>query len=97
MSQFFGFLGTTAAILAYLPQIIHLVKEHCSAGISRYAYTLWFVASTLLLIHAFIIGDKVFTTLMIFNTVANTIIIFCASRFKENFCKSHMPDNVSHI
>ncbi len=90
-SQLFGFLGTTLAILAYLPQIIHLVKEHCSAGISRYAYALWLAASAFLLIHALMMGDKVFTVLMAFNTIANAIVIFYAVRYKRNFCESHMP------
>ncbi len=95
-SQLFGFLGTTSAILAYFPQIIHLVKEHCSAGISRYAYTLWFAASALLLAHALLIDDKVFIALMGFNTAANAFIIFYAGRYKGSFCKSHMPANASH-
>ncbi|MDP3948748.1 MAG: PQ-loop repeat-containing protein [bacterium] len=94
-SQLFGFLGTAAAILAYLPQIIHLVKEHCSAGISRYAYALWLSASALLLVHALLIDDKVFTILMAFNTAANALIIFYAVRYKRNFCESHMPASIT--
>lgn len=90
-SQLFGFLGTTLAILAYLPQIIHLVKEHCSAGVSRSAYVLWFAASALLLVHALLINDKIFIALMTFNTAANAFIIFYAVRYEKNFCESHMP------
>jgi len=33
-SQVLGFLGTGLVAMAYIPQIRHLIKEHCSAGIS---------------------------------------------------------------
>jgi len=34
-TQLIGFFGTTLAGIAYVPQVIHLSKEHCSAGISQ--------------------------------------------------------------
>ena len=30
-----GFIGTAVVLIAYLPQIIHLIHEHCMVGISR--------------------------------------------------------------
>lgn len=90
-SQVVGFLGTALAIAAYFPQIAHLVKEHCSAGVSQYAYSLWFLASLLLFIHAFVIGDKVFTLLMGFNTIAHAVILVYVSRYKNSLCASHSP------
>jgi uncharacterized protein with PQ loop repeat len=35
-----GLTGALIAGYAYLPQIRHLTKEHCSAGISRNAFAL---------------------------------------------------------
>jgi len=34
ISQIFGFLGTALVVVGYIPQIHHLMREHCSAGIS---------------------------------------------------------------
>jgi hypothetical protein len=58
-----GFAGTVIVIIAYMPQIIHLVKAQCSAGISLNAYGLWLIASFLLLAHAFNLNDPVFLAL----------------------------------
>ena len=32
---------------AHVPQVIHLGREHCSAGISRRAWAMWLVGSML--------------------------------------------------
>src|SRR6185295_11989487 len=58
-SQLLGFAGTGLVIGGYIPQIVHLVKERCTAGISISAFSLWCAASLLFLIHATIIGDAV--------------------------------------
>ena len=36
-----GLLGTLKAGAAYVPQISHLVRARCSAGISRLAFEVW--------------------------------------------------------
>lgn len=41
MLDSFGYAGTAVMIGAYVPQIWHLHREHCSAGISVRAYALW--------------------------------------------------------
>lgn len=55
-----GFVGSALVIWAYIPQIRHLVQEHCSVGISRMAYIVWLVAALFLLAHAAMIRDGVF-------------------------------------
>ncbi|MGQ0592120.1 MAG: PQ-loop repeat-containing protein [Gammaproteobacteria bacterium] len=47
--HWFGYVGTALVIVAYLPQITHLIREKCSAGISFGAYAIWVVAAVLLL------------------------------------------------
>jgi PQ loop repeat len=37
LSQLLGLAGTGIVAAAYIPQIRHLIKEHCSAGISMIA------------------------------------------------------------
>jgi uncharacterized protein with PQ loop repeat len=49
-TQILGFLGTGLVIVGYVPQIVHLVKERCTAGISISAFSLWCAASLLFLI-----------------------------------------------
>lgn len=51
-TRLMGFLGTILVIVAYLPQIYHLIKERCSEGISIKAYCMWSVAALLILVHA---------------------------------------------
>lgn len=47
-----GYAGTGLVIVAYLPQITHLLRKHCSAGVSSGAHLLWGVAAMLLLSYA---------------------------------------------
>jgi uncharacterized protein with PQ loop repeat len=56
-SQILGFLGTGLVIVGYFPQVFHMVKERCAAGISIPAFALWCSASLLFLLHATMIGD----------------------------------------
>ena len=57
VSKSLGVLGVAAGLIGYLPQIGHLVRGQCSAGISRRAYVLWLTGSLLLLTHALMIPD----------------------------------------
>jgi uncharacterized protein with PQ loop repeat len=77
-SQIFGFVGTGLVIVGYIPQIVHLIKERCTAGISILAFSLWCSASLLFLIHATMIGDAVFIGVQVVNLVAGGLIVwFC--------------------
>lgn len=87
--QLFGFIGTIIVAIAYLPQIIHLAKEHCSAGVSIRAWLLWLLASVLIFLHAFNIFDAVFMSLQIVNIVAIVLIILLAKRYKRMVCAIH--------
>ena len=51
-TQILGFVATGLVIVGYIPQIVHLIKERCTAGISISAFSLWCTASLLFLIHA---------------------------------------------
>lgn len=90
ISLILGFIGTAIVIIAYLPQVTHLIKEHCSAGISLKAYLLWLVASALLFIRAIMIGDMVFITLQVFNLLLIGIIISYTYKYRTRACQSHV-------
>ncbi len=61
--EWLGFTGITLSVLAYLPQITHLIKEHCSAGLSPKAYCMWMGSAVLLLTYAIAKSDPVFISL----------------------------------
>ena len=44
-TQIGGFVGAGLAGAAYVPQISHLIRARCSAGISRLAFGVWLLAS----------------------------------------------------
>jgi uncharacterized protein with PQ loop repeat len=97
LPQILGFVGTGLVAVAYIPQIHHLIKEHCSAGISIKAYALWFLASVLFLIHAAMIMDAVFIAVQAVNLVAICIIVICAKRYEMQVCKTHLATHMKHF
>jgi uncharacterized protein with PQ loop repeat len=86
-----GFVGAGLAGVAYLPQISHLVRAHCSAGISPLAFETWLVASVLTTAHAIAIRAGVFIVLGGIQMVATMLITLCAARYKNTPCPSHLP------
>jgi uncharacterized protein with PQ loop repeat len=88
-SQIFGFVGTGLVIVGYIPQIVHLIKERCTAGISIPAFSLWCVASLLFVIYAAMIRDPVFVVLQTVNLVAGGIIIGFSKKYQGHVCPFH--------
>ncbi len=86
-----GFAGAGLAGAAYVPQIAHLVRARCSAGISRLAFTVWLLSSVLITARAIAIGAAVFVMLGGIQIVATTLIILCAARYQDTPCPSHPP------
>ncbi|MDE2026732.1 MAG: hypothetical protein KGJ07_09675, partial [Patescibacteria group bacterium] len=76
ITEIIGMFGAILAGVAYLPQITHLIKEHCSAGISRRAYVLWLISSAAILVHAIAITAIVFIVLLGLQLVATFLIFF---------------------
>lgn len=84
-----GFLGTFLVIIAYMPQILHLVKKQCSAGISLKAYVTWLGSSVLLLAHAFNLNDPVFIALQSYQLGATMTIVVFARKYQDSLCELH--------
>ncbi|MCI0417202.1 PQ-loop repeat-containing protein [bacterium] len=89
--EILGFVGIGISCFAYVPQIVHLIKEHCSEGISVKAWLLWLLASILIFLHAVQILDAVFITLQGANTAAITLIIVLSKRYQNMLCEGHRP------
>ena len=88
-TRLMGFLGTILVIVAYLPQIHHLIKEQCSGGISIKAYCMWFVAALLILVHAIGIQDPVFIVLQGYQLVVCGLIVFFCKKYEGSICEAH--------
>ena len=86
-----GFVGAGLAGAAYVPQISHLIRAHCSAGISRLAFEVWLLASVLTTARAIAIHAGVFIALGGIQIVATTLIMLYAARYKDTPCPSHLP------
>lgn len=83
-----GLFGAILAGIAYLPQITHLIKEHCSAGISKRAYALWLIASLAILINAIAIASVVFILLSGLQLIATFLVLFFSEKYKGT-CAFH--------
>lgn len=88
-TMWIGFLGTALVIIAYLPQIHHLIAERCSGGISIKAYCLWFAAGFLMFVHAVAIEDPVFMALQGYQIGASALIIIFCRKYKNSICETH--------
>jgi len=90
-TQIGGFLGAGLAGAAYVPQISHLIRARCSAGISQLAFRVWLLASVLTTARAIAIGAGVFIVLGGIQIVATALIMACAARYQDTPCPVHLP------
>jgi uncharacterized protein with PQ loop repeat len=88
-SQILGFVGTALVIGGYIPQIVHLIKERCASGTSIPAFSLWWAASLLFLIHTSMLRDSVFVGVQIVNLVAGGLIVVFCKRYEGKVCPYH--------
>lgn len=86
-----GFIGAGLAGAAYVPQIWHLTRERCSAGLSRVAFAVWFAASLLVTSHAVSIGATVFIAVGAIQLSATALILFYSAKYSNSYCASHLP------
>ena len=90
-TQIGGVAGAGLARAAYVPQISHLIRARCSAGISRLAFGVWLLSSLLITARAVAIGAGVFIVLGAIQIVATALIVVCAARYKDTPCPVHRP------
>ena len=90
ITQYFAFAGTLLVVIAYIPQIVHLLKERCSSGISAQAFWLWFLATILFTIHAIALEDPPFILVGGIEIVFNSIVLGYTYKYKYGVCKTHL-------
>lgn len=91
VTEIAGFVGAGLAGAAYVPQIWHLVRVRCSAGVSRVAFGVWLAASLLVSTHALAMGAAVFVVLGAVQSVAIAVILVFATRYRSSRCAGHLP------
>ena len=89
MFEILGIAGITISMLAYVPPVVHLGKEHCSAGISRRAWAMWLVGSLLVGTLAVHRRDFVFIALQFSTLTSAAIIPFLAQKYRGMVCEAH--------
>jgi uncharacterized protein with PQ loop repeat len=84
-----GLSGALIAGYAYIPQITHLIKERCSAGISSGAFALWLLSSVLVTINAIYIHSIVFIVLGAIQIGATGTIYIFSVKYRGQVCPFH--------
>ena len=87
--ELIGVVGIAISVLAYLPQVVHLAKEHCSAGISARAWAMWLLSSVLIGALAVHRRDVVFILLQVTTMTSAAIILSLARRYRGMVCEVH--------
>jgi lipid-A-disaccharide synthase-like uncharacterized protein len=85
-----GFAGISISALAYAPQVIHLARERCSAGVSGRAWTMWLASSLLVGAVALQRGDPVFIALQLSTLISAAIIVYLTHRYRGMVCATHV-------
>ncbi|HEY3542352.1 MAG TPA: PQ-loop repeat-containing protein [Gaiellaceae bacterium] len=90
MFEVLGVAGIAISMLAYLPQVVHLAKEHCSAGVSSRAWTMWLVSSVLIGALAVHRHDAVFILLQVSSLASAAAILVLGHRYRGLVCETHL-------
>jgi lipid-A-disaccharide synthase-like uncharacterized protein len=92
-----GIAGITVSMLAYVPQVIHLGREHCSAGISRRAWAMWLVGSLLVGALAVHRSDLVFIALQFSTLTSAAVILYLAQKYRGMVCEMHEANPATEL
>lgn len=88
--EMLGVAGIAISMLAYVPQVVHLGREHCSAGVSRGAWAMWLLSSVLIGTLAVYRRDPVFILLQVSTLSSAAIILVLAYKYRGMVCAFHV-------
>ena len=91
MFEAIGIVGIAISVAAYIPQLVHLGNERCSAGVSTRAWAMWLVGGLLVCALAVHRGDPVFILLQATSLTSAAAILVLARRYRGMFCVAHTP------
>jgi lipid-A-disaccharide synthase-like uncharacterized protein len=89
MVELLGIAGIAISMLAYVPQVVHLGRERCSAGVSRRAWAMWLLSSVLIGTLALYRRDPVFILLQLSTLTSAAIILYLATKYRGMVCAFH--------
>jgi lipid-A-disaccharide synthase-like uncharacterized protein len=87
--EILGVIGIAISVAAYVPQVIHLAREHCSSGVSSRAWAMWLAGGLLVGLLAVRRGDPVFILLQLSSLTSAALILLLARRYKGMACETH--------
>jgi lipid-A-disaccharide synthase-like uncharacterized protein len=89
MFELVGLAGIVISALAYLPQVAHLARQHCSAGVSGRAWAMWLASSLMVGALALHRHDPVFILLQASTLLSATVIVVLVHRYRGLVCLTH--------
>jgi lipid-A-disaccharide synthase-like uncharacterized protein len=87
--EIIGLAGIAISVAAYVPQIVHLEREHCSEGVSSRAWGMWLAGGLLIGALAIHHRDPVFIALQLSTLTSAAVILFLARRYRGMACETH--------
>ena len=89
MFEALGVAGIVISMLAYVSQVVHIGRQHCSAGISRRAWAMWLVSGLLVGTLAVHRVDVVFILLQLSTLTSAAVILALAQKYRGMVCEVH--------
>jgi len=89
MTQIIGIVGNALLVVAYIPQIVKIIKTKKAEDLSIWMWIAYFVGDTLLLIYAITTNDTIFTMLFSFFTVGNFALLGLTYKYGNTHKKPH--------
>jgi uncharacterized protein with PQ loop repeat len=89
MFELLGVAGIVTSVLAYLPQVVHLARQHCSAGVSGRAWAMWLASSLMIGALAVHRHDPIFVLLQVSTLLSATVIVVLVRRYRGMICLTH--------
>ena len=89
MFEVIGVIGIALSAAAYVPQAVHIAREHCAAGVSSRAWTMWLTSGVLVGALAVHRGDLVFILLQLSSLSSAIVILYLAYKYRGTVCEDH--------
>ena len=84
-----GWAGTALVVIAYFPQIHHLIVERCAWGISVSTWLIWLIGSVLLLVYCIFRQEVLLCVVQSVNIAAILTTIVLVRR-SNRICPFHL-------
>jgi lipid-A-disaccharide synthase-like uncharacterized protein len=84
-----GIVGIAISAAAYVPQIVHLEREHCSEGVSSRAWGMWLAGGLLIGALAIHQRDPLFIALQVCTLTSAIVILLLARKYRGMACEGH--------